>query len=136
MLGLVLFVALIGVPIAELYVIIQIGQEIGILLTLGLMFLMSATGAALLKQQGTATWRRLQSTIAEGGIPAAEATDGALVVLGGALLLTPGFLTDIVGILLLVPPTRAVFKKAARRFFARRAGRVIDVRHIKSRELP
>lgn len=135
MLGLILFVLLIGVPIAELYVIVQLGQEIGILQTLALMFVMSAAGAALLKQQGTATWRRLQATIQQGGIPAAEATDGALIVLGGALLLTPGFLSDIVGILLLLPPTRVVFKKAARKFFAKRAGRVLDVRYVKNREL-
>ncbi len=131
----ILFVLLIGVPIAELYVIVQLGQEIGILQTLALMFVMSAAGAALLKQQGTATWRRLQATIQQGGIPAAEATDGALIVLGGALLLTPGFLSDIVGILLLLPPTRVVFKKAARKFFAKRAGRVLDVRYVKNREL-
>jgi UPF0716 protein FxsA len=118
--GAILLVLLIGVPIAELWVIVQVADGIGILWTLLLLFVVSIAGARLLRQQGTSTWKRLRETTARGGIPTEEVTDGAMILLGGALLLTPGFLTDVVGILLLVPPTRAVIKRFFRRMMARR----------------
>ena len=121
--GLVLFVLLVGVPIAELYVIVQVAQEIGVLQTLGLLIAVSISGAWLLKREGLATWRRLQETIGRGDIPSKEVTDGALILFGGALLLTPGFLTDVVGLVLLVPPSRAAVKGAARRMLGRAARR-------------
>src|SRR5918996_37282 len=86
--------------------------------------IVSVAGAWLLRQQGTATWRRLQETLRRGEVPTKEATDGALILLGGALLLTPGFVTDVVGLVLLFPVTRAVVKRVARRFL----GRVAAVR--------
>lgn len=113
-----LFILLIVVPVAELWVIVQVAHQIGFLETLGLLILVSMAGAYLMKQQGAATWRRMQETLARGEMPAKEMTDAFLVMLGGALLLTPGFLTDIVGIVLLLPPTRVLFKGAARRVFA------------------
>ncbi len=115
--GLVIFILLIGVPIAELYVIVQVAQGIGVLYTLALLFTVSVAGAWLLKQQGLATWRRLQTTLARGEMPTNEVSDGALILLGGALLLTPGFLTDAVGLVLLLPPTRAALKGATRKLF-------------------
>lgn len=111
-----LVLLLIAVPIAELYVIVQVAQGIGVLQTIALLVLVSIAGAWLLKQQGIATWRRLQDTLARGEMPTAEVTDGALILFGGALLLTPGFLTDVVGLLLLLPPTRAAIKGTAARF--------------------
>jgi UPF0716 protein FxsA len=120
MLG-ILFLALIAVPIVELYVIVQVGQEIGVLSTLGLLVALSVSGAWLLRQQGTATWRRLQAALQRGEMPTREVTDGALILLGGALLLTPGFITDALGLLLLVPVTRAFVKGAARRSLGRMA---------------
>lgn len=112
--GLFLFVLLIGMPIAELYVIVQVAQGIGVLETLVLLIGISVAGAWLLKQQGLATWARLQQTLARGEMPGKEVTDGALILLGGALLLTPGFLTDAVGLVFLIPPSRAAVKRASR----------------------
>jgi UPF0716 protein FxsA len=112
----IVFIALIAIPIIELYVIVQVGQEIGVLPTLALLVIVSVAGAWLLRQQGTATWRRLQETLRRGEVPTKEVTDGALILLGGALLLTPGFVTDAVGLVLLFPVTRAVVKRVARRF--------------------
>jgi UPF0716 protein FxsA len=119
--GAILLVLLIAVPIAELWVIVQVADGIGILWTLVLLFGISIAGARLLKQQGTSTWKRLRETTARGGIPTEEVTDGAMILLGGALLLTPGFLTDVVGLSLLIPSARAVMKRLFRRTMARRA---------------
>jgi len=111
----ILFALLILVPIAELYVIVQVGQEVGIFATLALLITVSILGAYLLKREGTATWKRLRASMAEGKMPTTEATDGALILLGGALLLTPGFLTDVVGLLFVLPASRAVVKGGARK---------------------
>jgi UPF0716 protein FxsA len=118
-----LFVALLAIPIAELWVILQVADGIGVLNTIALLILISVAGAWLLKQQGLATWARLQRTLAAGQMPAREVTDGALILFGGALLLTPGFLTDCVGLILLIPPTRALVKGLFRRLLARWAER-------------
>jgi UPF0716 protein FxsA len=118
-----LFILLIAIPIAELYVIVQVAQGIGILPTLALLIGISMAGAWLLKREGTATWARLQQTLARGQMPTNEVTDGALILFGGALLLTPGFLSDVIGLILLIPPTRALVKGSARKVFARWARR-------------
>ena len=110
-----LFIVLIVIPIAELWIIVQFAQAIGVLETIGLLILISIAGAFLLKQQGMATWRRMQATLARGEMPGREMTDAFLVLLGGALLLTPGFLTDVVGLVLLLPPSRAALKGVFRR---------------------
>jgi UPF0716 protein FxsA len=107
---LLLFFLFIVVPIAELYVLLQIGQQIGALATIALLILASVLGASLMCAQGRATWLRFSTALAEGRMPGREAVDGALVLFGGALLLTPGFLTDILGLILLVPPTRALVR--------------------------
>jgi UPF0716 protein FxsA len=114
-----LLVVLLAVPIAELWVIVQVAHGIGVLNTLGLLILVSVAGAWLLKQQGLATWARLQRSLAAGEMPTREVMDGALILFGGALLLTPGFISDCIGILLLLPPTRAVVKRAFRPLLAR-----------------
>jgi UPF0716 protein FxsA len=108
----VLFVA---VPAAELYVILQAAHNFGVLETVAALLVISAVGAWLCRVEGFATLRKVQSALNEGRIPTRELQDGALILLAGALLLTPGFLGDVVGILLLLPPTRAV----ARTFLAR-----------------
>src|SRR3954468_3071938 len=105
-----LFRLFIVVPILELYVIIQVGQSIGALPTIGLLIVDSILGAMLMRSQGRAAWRRFNETLAAGRPPAREVLDGVLVIFGGALLLTPGFLTDILGAILLVPPTRALVR--------------------------
>jgi UPF0716 protein FxsA len=119
----VLVVALVVVPLVELWFLLQVAEVIGAPLALVLLLLVSIAGAWLLKQQGLATWKRLHGTLRAGRIPAEEVIDGALILFGGALLLTPGFLTDVVGLMLLVPPTRAAVKAVARRWLRRRAAR-------------
>jgi UPF0716 protein FxsA len=117
-----LVVLFIVVPIAELYVLIQIGQAIGILPTIALLILDSILGAALMRSQGRAAWLRFNGALAEGRVPGREVLDGALVIFGGALLLTPGFLSDILGLILLLPPTRALVRTVLVRRFG---GRIV-----------
>jgi UPF0716 protein FxsA len=116
----VLFILFIVVPIAELYVLIQVGQAIGVLPTIALLIADSILGAALMRSQGRAAWRRFNAALAEGRVPHREVLDGALVIFGGALLLTPGFLSDILGLILLLPPTRALVRAVLVRRFAGR----------------
>jgi UPF0716 protein FxsA len=118
--ALVLVFVFIVVPIAELYVLIQIGSAIGILPTIALLILDSVLGAALMRSQGRAAWMRFNRALAEGRVPGREVMDGALVIFGGALLLTPGFLSDFLGLILLLPPTRAIVRTVLVRRFAGR----------------
>jgi UPF0716 protein FxsA len=111
------------VPIAELAVIIQIGSLIGVWWTIALLIADSILGSLLMRHQGRAAWRRFQASIAESRVPARETIDGALVIFGGALLLTPGFITDIFGLLFLLPPTRAVIRRLLVARFATRMTR-------------
>jgi UPF0716 protein FxsA len=116
-----LLVALfIVVPIVELYVIIQVGQAIGVVPTLLLLLADALLGSLLLRHQGRGAWRRFNEALAERRFPGREVADGAMVVVGGTLLLTPGFVTDIVGLLLLIPPSRAILRRLLRSFFVRR----------------
>jgi UPF0716 protein FxsA len=139
----ILLVLLLAVPIIELAVIVQVAQEIGIPETIGLLILVSVAGAWLLKQQGLATWARLQQSLAEGRVPHREVVDGAMILFGGALLLTPGFITDVVGLLLLFPATRALIKGMFRPLFASWAARryvppggVYSARVVRARRTP
>ena len=111
------------VPIAELAVIIQVGQAIGVWWTILLLIVDSILGAMLMRSQGRAAWRRFNEAVGAARVPAREVADGVLVIFGGALLLTPGFLTDIIGLLFLLPPTRA----AIRRIFLRQAMKRISI---------
>jgi UPF0716 protein FxsA len=117
---LLLLLLFIVVPIIEIYVIIQVGQAIGALWTIVLLIVDSLIGARLLGWQGRAAWRRLREAIAAGRMPHRELLDGAMIVVGGTLLLTPGFITDAVGLLLLLPPTRAAIRRVAVRSISRR----------------
>jgi UPF0716 protein FxsA len=127
----ILVLAFIVVPLAELAVIIAVGNTLGLLPTLVLLLAISVAGAWLAKREGLAAWRRFQLAVAEGRVPTVEVADGAMVLLAGALLLTPGFLTDVVGVLLLLPPTRAALRRMVPRLAARRlrrrGGRVVIV---------
>src|SRR6185295_6478781 len=108
------------VPIIELFVIIQVGEVIGVLPTIALLVADSILGAMLMRSQGRIAWGRFNAALAEGRIPHREVLDGALVIFGGALLLTPGFVTDVLGIILLLPPTRALVRGlVARRLLPR-----------------
>lgn len=106
------------VPIAELAIIIQVGQAIGLWWTIALLIADSVLGSALMRSQGRATWRRFNDAMRSGRVPATEVLDGGLVIFGGACLLTPGFITDVFGALLLVPPTRAVLRRLLVRRYA------------------
>jgi len=108
------------VPFAELYVLLQVGHAIGALNTLALLILVSMVGAWLAKREGLGVIRRTQQALDAGRMPGRELTDGFLILLAAALMITPGFLTDIVGILLLLPPVRAGMRRALRRYFAHR----------------
>jgi UPF0716 protein FxsA len=108
------------VPIVEIYVIIQVGQAIGALWTIALLVADSILGSVLMRSQGRAAWRRFNEAVAVGRVPAREVLDGVLVIFGGALLLTPGFVTDIFGLSFLLPPTRAVIRRVLVRRFAGR----------------
>ena len=112
------------VPFVELYVILEVvGPALGAPLTIALLAADSVIGALLFKSQGRSVWRRFNQTMSEGRVPHREVVDGVLVIFGGAFLITPGFVTDIAGILLLLPPTRAVI----RRLLIRRLGRRVVV---------
>jgi UPF0716 protein FxsA len=98
------------VPIAELAVLIQVGQLIGVWWTIALLLADAVLGSLLLRSQGRAVWRRFAGAVGEGRIPHREVIDGVLVIFGGALMLAPGFITDVFGALFLLPPTRAVLR--------------------------
>jgi UPF0716 protein FxsA len=111
---LLLVVVFIVVPLLELYVILEVGDAIGLGWTLLILVADSILGSMLLKSQGRQVWRRFNEATAAGRIPHNEIIDGVLIIFGGAFLLTPGFLTDIAGLFFLVPPTRALFRRMVR----------------------
>ena len=108
------------VPFVELYLIYKVQEGIGLSWTLLLLVADSVLGAVLLRSQGRAVWRRFNEALQMGRMPHREVQDGVLVIFGGALLMTPGFLSDVVGILLLVPPTRSVIRAVGMRVVRRR----------------
>ena len=120
-----LVVLFVLVPIVELAVIIQVGQAIGVVETLLLMVVVSVAGAWLVKREGIGLWRRAQGQLETGVVPGRELVDALLIMLAGALLMTPGFVSDCLGILLLLPPVRAglrglVIRRLRRRVIAQR----------------
>jgi UPF0716 protein FxsA len=121
------------VPIAELYVIFQVvGPALGAPLTILLLIADSVIGSVLFRSQGRAVWRRFNAALAEGRMPHREVLDGVLVIFGAAFLITPGFLTDVVGVVLLLPLTRPLVRRlvvrAARRRIAFRVARGARIR--------
>jgi len=117
-----LVVALVVVPLIEIYVLVQVGQVIGPLPTIALLLVMSVLGAYLLRREGAKTWQAFRTAMQSGRMPAKEVADGALVILGGALLLTPGFATDVFGLACVLPPTRAVLRRLVTGLVAKRLG--------------
>jgi len=115
-----LLLLFIAVPILELYGIYLLGDAIGIIPTLLLLAVDSVLGTVLLRSQGRAVWRRFNEAMAAGRMPQREIQDGVAVIFGGAFLITPGFLTDIVGLMLLLPPTRAAIMRIVARRIAKR----------------
>jgi UPF0716 protein FxsA len=116
-----LLVALfIVVPLVEIYVIIQVGQAIGPWWTILLLIADSIFGAWLIRHEGSRAWRALQDALDSGRMPARELADGALILIGGTLMLAPGFVTDAFGILIILPFTRPVFRRLLTRVVASR----------------
>lgn len=113
----VLFVV---VPLLEIYMVIQIGQAIGAWWTVLLLVVDSLLGAALLKREGAAAWRALRDALAAYRMPAHELADGVLVLVGGTLLLTPGFITDVFGFFFILPFTRPLARRALAAVIARK----------------
>lgn len=96
------------VPVAELYLFMKLGSQLGLGPTLAIIVVTAIIGAALTKSQGRRAMARFQQATKEGRMPAREAMDGLMILLAGAVLITPGFLTDTIGFLLLVPPFRSL----------------------------
>jgi UPF0716 protein FxsA len=116
----ILVLVFLVVPLVELYVLIQVGQEIGALNTIGLLLVIAVVGAWLAKREGLGVWRRINDQVRAGKVPGPELVDAFLILLAGALLVTPGFVTDVLGVVLLLPPTRALVRRQVRRSYQRR----------------
>lgn len=119
-----LFLAFIVLPIAEIWLITQVAGEVGWALTLVLVIAVSAAGAFLVRREGIGVIRRVRGSLQGGRIPTNDLADGAMIFFASALMLTPGFLTDGVGLALLIPPIRAVLRPPIIAFFRRK----VDVR--------
>lgn len=104
-------------PLAELYVIIQVGHAIGALNTVLVLVVISVAGAWLARHEGLGVWRRLRTQLEAGRIPAKEMIDGVLILVAGVMLMLPGFVTDVLGLLLLLPPSRAGLRSLLTRRF-------------------
>lgn len=114
------FLALLLVPIAEIYVLIQVGQVIGVWWTILLLIADSILGSWLLRREGGRAWTALRVALAEGRMPTKELADGILIVFGGALMISPGFVTDAFGIFAILPFTRPLGRRALARFIGHR----------------
>ena len=118
--GWLLVLLFVGFPLLELFILIQVGQVIGAWWTIALLVLASVVGAAIVRREGSRAWRALVEAMTQGRMPHRELADGALVLIGGTLLLTPGFATDLLGALLVLPVTRPVFRALLARTVASR----------------
>lgn len=116
--GWLLVLAFLIVPLVEIYVLIQVGQVIGAWWTIALLILDSLIGGWLIKREGRRAWDALNTALHNGRMPARELADGALILIGGTLMLTPGFVTDSVGILLILPVTRPIARRILTRYLA------------------
>lgn len=132
-----LVVLLVALPIAEVWLLIQTAHAIGGLTTMAVLVAEALLGGWLMKREGARAWQALSATMHSGRMPAAELTDAALVLVGGVLLMLPGFLTDIVGFVFLVPFTRPLARALVGLFAARQVSRAgIDVDLLKARGKP
>ena len=120
--------ALLVMPIIEIAVIVQVGQEIGVWWTVALLLFESALGAWLVRREGARAWRALNEGFSTGRLPTGELADAALVLIGGTLLLTPGFVTDLFGFFFVLPFTRPVARRALQAYMARRATTFVQAR--------
>ncbi len=115
-----LLAAFVLVPLAEIYVIVQVGQVVGAWWTIALLVADSMVGAWLVRREGGRAWRALRLALDERRMPARELADGMLILVGGALMLTPGFLTDVLGALCVLPVTRPLGRRVLARVISRK----------------
>ncbi len=113
----IIFLLMVGIPIAEIALFIEVGGRIGLWPTIGTVVLTAMIGTFLLRQQGLATLQKVQISLEENRLPLAEVFDGLCLLVAGALLLTPGFVTDGIGFLLFLPPFRAVLRHFLARYW-------------------
>lgn len=118
-----LLVFFITVPIIEVWLLVAVGQRIGALPTIGLLIAEAFLGAWLMRREGSKTWRALNTAITTGKLPTGEMLDAVLVMVGGVMLMLPGFFTDIFGLIFLLPFTRPIARNLLHLFIARRAAR-------------
>lgn len=119
-LQLLAFVVFVAMPLLELYVLVQVGQVIGAGWTIALLLLSGLLGTVLIRREGTRAWRALRDAVEGGRMPTTELADGGLILLGGALMLAPGFVSDALGVLLVLPFTRPLFRGLVAGAVARR----------------
>ena len=110
-----LFLLFVGVPLLELFILVQVGQIVGVWPTLGLVVLTGVSGAALARLEGLRTLWKIKGDLGQGRLPGGALLDGFAILMGGALLLTPGILTDLVGFSFLLPPTRKILLRRIRK---------------------
>jgi UPF0716 protein FxsA len=115
-----LLLLIIAVMVAEVYVIVQVAHHIGVLATLALLVVISASGPWLVRRTGLGVWRRAQGRLQDGEVPGREIVEGVILLAAGVLLTVPGFITGVVGALLLLPPARALVRLLGGRWLARR----------------
>ena len=104
---------LVVAPLVELWFIVQVGREVGLIPTIALLIVVSAVGTTLVKREGLRVWREFMSAVRAGREPTSEIVQGACILAAGVLMLAPGFISDVVGILLLLPPVRALVVRVA-----------------------
>ncbi len=121
-----LAVLFIVVPLVEVYLLVQLGQAIGAWWTILVLIADGVLGSLLVKREGGRAWRALQDALASRRMPATELADGALILIGGTLLLTPGFLTDVVGLFCILPFTRPLARRVLARVITRRLSQRIS----------
>ncbi|NBN88850.1 MAG: FxsA family protein [Actinobacteria bacterium] len=137
----VFFLIFVALPLAEIYALIKVGGWLGVFPTIALLLLVSALGAVLVKREGLRVLKRMQEQVMAGNMPSNEILDGVCLLLAGLLLVVPGFVTDVVGLLLLLPPFRLLLRSGLKRRNGRKLkvvatyngrivndGRVYDVR--------
>lgn len=120
----------IGLPVLEIWLLIEVGGSIGLLWTLAVCVVTGVVGAWLARTQGGQVLRRVQSRIAQGEVPARDLVDGLMILVAGVMLMTPGFLSDAVGVLLLLPPVRALVRRWGLRVLEQRARATAQARNF------
>ena len=119
-----LVVLLVAIPILEVWLLIKVGQQIGLLPTVLILIAEAIIGALLMRHEGSRAWKALNDAFTKGRVPTGELADAALILVGGVLLMLPGFLTDIFGFVFLLRWTRPVARKIIAFFVARRINRL------------